>query len=149
MASFDERNNAEYAPGFVATLSGATPQNSTIIDMQGWEALTYVVATGTVTDAGTATGITFEVQHSDDTVGANFTAVPDSGLIGLETDLTIDQDTQDDVVIGSIGYRGEKRYVRIVATGTSGTDATVCVSATKRHGAVMVEATIQAPIAAT
>lgn len=149
MAIFDERNNAEYAKGLSATLSGATPAKGNIVDMQGWGALTFVVQTGTVTDAGTASGFSFEVQESDTTADADFTAVANADLIGLESALTVTSDTADDDIIGSIGYVGSKRYVRIVATGTTGTDAYVAAVAIKRRGASMGEATVAADVAAT
>ena len=44
---------------------------------------------------------------------------------GTEAALTVTDDADDDTAIGSIGYIGTKRYLRVVATGTTGTDATV------------------------
>ena len=149
MAQFDTRNNAEYGLGLSATLSGTTPAAGDWIDMQGWEALTFTVSTGTVTDAGTASGFAFEVQESDTTAAADATAVADADLVGLESALTVTADTDDNKLIGSIGYVGSKRYVRIVATGTTGTDAAVTVHARKDKGALMATATIDAGTAAT
>lgn len=146
---FDERNNAEYGLALSATLSGTTKASGDWIDMQGWNALTFVVSTGTVTDAGTASGFTFQVEEGDDTTDAGATAVADDDLIGLESALTVTDDAAGNDLIGSIGYRGTKRYVRMTATGTTGTDATVTVQATKRKGAVMGEASIDAGTAAT
>ncbi len=145
----DERNNAEYALALSATLSGATPAKGTLIDMQGFDAVTFVVATATVTDAGDATGFSFEVQECDTTADTSFTAVADADLIGLESALKVTADANDDKLIGSIGYIGEKRYVRIVATGSTGTNAVVSVQATKRHGGLQGEATIDAGTSAT
>lgn len=149
MAQFDMRNNAEYGLGLSATLSGTTPAAGDWIDMQGWEALTFTVSTGTVTDAGTASGFAFEVQESDTTAAADATAVADADLVGLESALTVTDDTDDNKLIGSIGYVGSKRYVRIVATGTTGTDAAVTVHARKDKGAMMATATIDSGTAAT
>jgi hypothetical protein len=149
MAKFDERNNAEYALGISATLSGTTASAGNIVDLQGFEAATLVLNTGTVTDAGTASGFAFEVQESDDTADANFTAVVDADLLGAESDLTVTSDDADNELIGSIGYVGNKRYIRVVATGTTGTDADVHGTWTKRRGAVQGTATNAADIAAT
>ncbi len=149
MAQFDMRNNAEFGLGLSATLSGVTPSAGDWIDMQGWEALTFTVSTGTVTDAGTASGFAFEVQESDTTAAADATAVVDADLVGLESALTVTSDDADDTLVGSIGYVGGKRYVRIVATGTTGTNAVVAVHARKDKGAVMATATIDAGTAAT
>lgn len=149
MAKFDKRNNAEYGLALSATLSGVTPAAGDWIDMQGWEALTFVVSTGTVTDAGTTSGFAFEVQESDTTAADDATAVADADLVGTEAALTVTDDAADDTLIGSIGYIGGKRYVRIVATGTTGTDAAVTVQARKDVGAIMATATIDAGTAAT
>lgn len=149
MAKFDERNNKEFALGLSDTLSGTTPSKGNIIDMRGFESLTFVTYTGIVTDAGTASGFSFEVQESDTTADADFTAVADADLLGLESALTVTSDTDDEKLIGSIGYIGDKRYVRIVATGTSGTDAVVVVAAIKGHGAAQGTATNAANISAT
>jgi hypothetical protein len=89
------------------------------------------------------------VQESDTTAAADATAVADADLIGTEAALTVTADTDDNKLIGSIGYRGSKRYVRIVATGTAGTDAAVTVHARKDKGAIMATATIDSGTAAT
>jgi len=149
MASFDMRNNAEYGLALSATLSGVTPAAGDWIDMQGWEAVTFSVSTGTVTDAGTTSGFSFEVQESDTTAAADATAVADADLIGTEAALTVTDDDDDDTFVGTIGYRGNSRYVRIVATGTTGTDAAVSVHARKDKGASMGTATIDTGTAAT
>jgi hypothetical protein len=58
-------------------------------------------------------------------------------------------DGDDDKMIGSIGYRGSKRYVRLVATGTTGTNAVVNCHAIKMKGGNMGSASIDAGTAAT
>ena len=149
MAQFDTRNDAEYGMALGAVLSGVTKAAGAWIDMQGWEAVTFTVATGVVTDAGAAGGFGFQMEESDTTAAADATAVADGDLIGLESALTVTVDADDNKMIGSIGYRGGKRYVRMTATGTTGTDAAVSVVATKRKGAVMGVASIDAGTAAT
>lgn len=149
MAKFDERNNHEYAKGISATLSGTTPAKGNIVDLQGWESATFILHTGTVTDAGTTAGFAFEVQESDTTADSAFTAVADADLIGLESELTVTDDDADDDIIGSIGYRGEKRYVRVVATGTTNTDAYVGGVWVLGRGGDEGTATVAADIAAT
>lgn len=149
MAKFDMRNNAEYGVALSDTLSSTAASAGDWMDMQGWDALTFSVSTGTVTDAGTASGFSFEVQESDTTDASDAEAVADADLIGTEAALTVTDDTADDAFIGTIGYRGGKRYVRIVATGTTGTDAAVTVHARKDKGAVMGEASIDTGTAAT
>lgn len=149
MAQFDERNNAEYGLALSAALSGTTKAEGAWIDMRGWQAVTFTVSTGAVTDAGTTAGFSFQLEESDTTADADATAVDDTDLIGLESALTVTDDTDDNVFVGSIGYRGSKRYVRMTAVGTTGTDAAVTAHATKRRGAIMGSATIDAGTAAT
>ena len=149
MAVFDTRNDAEYGMGLSATLSGTTKAEGDWIDMQGWQSVTFSVGTGTVTDAGTASGFSFQVEEGDDTTDAGATAVADADLVGTEAALTVTSDTDDEKMIGSIGYIGSKRYVRMTAVGTTGTNAVVNVHATKRMGANMGSATIDSGTAAT
>lgn len=149
MARFDERNNAEYAGALLDTLSGTTKSEGAWIDMQGWDALTFTVSTGVVTDAGTASGFSFQVEESDTTADADATAVADADLIGTEAALTVTDDLADEEFIGTIGYRGNKRYVRMTAVGTTGTAAVVACHAIKRRGLVEGTASIDAGTAAT
>ncbi len=121
----DLRTNLVAAKGISATLSGTTPAKGNIVDLRGIKSATFVEQTGTVTDAGTASGFSTEIQESDTTVDGDFTAVADADLIGLESELTVTSDSADDDIIGSIGYRGTKRYVRAVVTGTTGSNAVV------------------------
>lgn len=148
MARFDERNNAEYGLALSATLSGTTAQAGRWMDMRGWEAITFTVATATVTAAGDS-GISFQIEESDTTANSAATAVADADLIGSEADIVVDDNADDNIFLGSIGYIGTKRYVRIKATGTTNTNAVVNAHAIKRRGAVMATATIDAGTAAT
>lgn len=107
------------------TLSGTTANATALIDRQGYEALSVLLSTATVTDAGTASGFTMKLQHSDTTVATDFVDCASTEVFG-NTTLTVTADTDDDKDIGLIGYRGGKRYVRAVITGTTNTDA-VCV----------------------
>jgi hypothetical protein len=119
----DLKNNIDFRISFNETLSGTTPSTPAAIDRKGFESVTYVVSTGAVTDAGTAAGIVFELQESDD--NSSYTAVADKDLLGTEAGLSILLDTQDNVVIGRLGYVGGKRYTKLVATGSTGTNAVV------------------------
>ena len=149
MAVFDTRNDAEYGMGLSATLSGTTKAEGDWIDMLGWKSVTFSVGTGTVTDAGTASGFSFQVEEGDDTTDAGATAVADADLVGTEAALTVTSNNDDNKMIGSIGYIGSKRYVRMTAVGTTGTNAVVNVHAVKRMGSNMGSATIDSGTAAT
>jgi hypothetical protein len=121
----DMRSETVVAMGIQATLSGTTPSAGNIVDVTEYGAATFCFGTGAVTDAGAAAGFAVEIQESDTTAAADFTAVADSDLIGLESELTVTSDDDDTKAIGCIGYRGTKKYVRARVTGTSGTNAIV------------------------
>lgn len=127
MAKFDILSDLSYTIGAVQTLSGTTPNNSALIDMRGYEGLSVVLNTGTVTDAGTAAGFTMKLQHSDTTVAGDFADVAAADLLpaGGTTTVTVTTDAANNLLAGAVGYVGGKRYVRAVYTGTSGTNATV------------------------
>ena len=128
MAKYDASNEKVIANGINATLSGTTPAKGNLVLATDYDSVTFCLFTGTVTDAGvagTGNGIQFEIQESDDTADGNFTAVADADLFGTEAALEVILDTADDDAIGMIGYGGSKPYVRVVATGTTGTDAVV------------------------
>lgn len=125
MHKIDMRSDTTVAMGINATLSGVTPSKGNIVDVTDHQAATFVLTTGTVTDAGTSSGFATQIQESDTTVDGDFDAVADADLIGVETDLTVTLDTADTVAIGCVGYRGNKKYVRAVITGTTNTAAVV------------------------
>lgn len=109
------------------TLSGTTPGATSWVDTRGFDACTLILATDTVTDAGTAAGFTFTVQHSDDTTAASAAAIVAADAIGGTIALSVTADADDNKLIGGIGYIGSKRYVRMNGVGTALTDATVKV----------------------
>ncbi len=121
----DMRSETATAFGINATLSGTTPAKGNIIDVTNFQTATFLFCTGVVTDAGDATGFTVQIQESDTTADAAFTAVADADLIGLETEITVTDDAFDSRAIGNIGYKGNKQYVRAVVTGSTGSNAAV------------------------
>lgn len=125
MHKIDMRSETTVAFGISATLSGTTPAAGNIVDVADYQAATFLFQTGTVTDAGDATGFTVQIQESNTTAASDFAAVADSDLVGLETALTVVLDTADGIAVGCIGYIGTKRYVRAVVTGSTGTNAVV------------------------
>lgn len=111
------------------TLSGTTPGATSWVDTRDFDACTLIMATDTVTDAGTASGFTFTAQHSDTTAAADAAAIAAADSVNGTVALTVTADTDDNKLIGGIGYKGNKRYVRLNGVGTTGTDATVKVYA--------------------
>ena len=125
MHMFDMRSETTTAFGISATLSGTTPSSGNIVDLADYQAATFLYQTGAVTDAGAAAGFSIAVQESDTTAAADFTAGADGDLVGNEAELDVTSDDDDSIAVGCIGYIGTKRYVRVVVTGTSGTNAIV------------------------
>lgn len=111
------------------TLSGTTPGATSWVDTRGFDACTLILATDTVTDAGTASGFTFTVQHADDTAAASAAAIVAADSVDGTIALSVTADADDNKLIGGIGYKGSKRYVRMNGVGTTLTDATVKVYA--------------------
>lgn len=154
MAKFDIISDLNITRGAVQTLSGTTANASALIDMKGYEALTAYLETGTVTDAGTASGFTMKLQHSDTTAAVDFVDVPATGLLANSdggTTVTVTTDAANGLLSGGIGYVGGKRYVRALITGTTGTNATVQVLFLRgKHSSVSGPvATVGATTAAT
>jgi hypothetical protein len=125
MRMTDLRSESSVAFGIYATLSGTTPAKGNIVNLADYGTATFAYVTGAVTDAGAAGGFTLEVQESDTTADADFAAVADADLVGTEAGLAVTVDTEDSKAIGSIGYIGSKQYVRVVVTGTTGTNAAI------------------------
>lgn len=116
---FDTLNNSTAVHMGKVTLNGATSVASSLVDMQGYEALEVNVIAGTISDAGTASGYTVKLQHSDTTVATDFVDVTAADAVNGTVSCTSTLDTDDDKIIGRLGYVGVKRYVRVVAVGTT------------------------------
>ena len=148
MRKTDMRSETTMAFGLQATLSGATSAAGNIVDVADFGAATFLLQTSTVTDAGAApAGFTVKLQHSDTTAGADFEDVAAGDLIGAALAVTSDDD--DNKAIGSIGYIGSRRYVRAVATGTSGTNAIVAGTWALQKPRYAPKGNVAAPISAT
>ena len=149
MSQRDGKNSMQVTHLGNLTLSGTTPAASAWVDTREFNEVTLFPVINTVTDAGTAAGFSFEVQESDTTAASAATAVADAELVGLESALTVTSDSADNSVSGGIGYIGSKRYVRLVATGTTGTDADVSVIASTGAASYEPRAFVGTSVAAT
>ncbi len=149
MSKKDHLSGKALATGGVATLSGTTAFESNIVDVSACFALTAMLITGTITDAGTASGFTMKLQESDDTADANFTDVAAVDMVNETQTLTVTADDDDDKPIGMLGYLGTSRYVRAVVTGTTGTNATVAVTFVREGLSWEPPASVDTNIAAT
>ena len=122
----DGISNIQIVKGAQQTLAGVTPNYSQAFDVRGFGSAAFDLHTGAVTDAGTAAGFTMTLQHSDTLVGTDFVAVPADEFDGTAS---VTSDASDNIIAGSIGYLGIKRYVRAAFVGTTLTDAVVFVVA--------------------
>jgi hypothetical protein len=111
------------------TLSGVTPNASAWVDTRGFDAVTLVLCTDTVTDAGTADGFTATLQHSDLTTAASAAAAAAADSVTGAVTIQVTDDAADNVIAGAVGYTGSKRYARFNIVGTTNTAAVVEVYA--------------------
>ena len=95
------------------------------LDLQGFNGITFVLFTGTVT-LGDVTPL---IQDSDD--NSIFADVADVFLVGTEAGAILE--AGDDDAVSSIGYVGKKRYVRLSAV--SDNSANMVVGAVALKGA--------------
>jgi hypothetical protein len=101
----------------VVTVTDTTPVVSGIVDMQGYDALEFVIATGTLADADAT--FTVLVEDGDASNLSDAAAVADTYLLGTEVlaafTFAEDQKTR------KIGYIGQKRYARCTVTPVANT----------------------------
>ena len=102
-----------------ASVADNTAQVCQVIDRLGFGSLTYVIATGSLGDAGAE--FTTLLEESD----TNFSgaAVADADLLGTEALASFIQ--SDDDKVFKIGYRGNKRYTRLTITPTNNATASL------------------------
>lgn len=108
-------------PAAVGTTGSANGTTSAKIDRRGYESVEFVFQSGTsATVADTITPVIYE----SDATGSGFTSVADADLIGSEAARTLTA-----AFSNSIGYRGNKRYLKIQLYGTGTATAVVAASA--------------------
>lgn len=95
-----------------------TPQVGQIIDRQGYEALTYIIATGSLADADATFGVLLEESDAANMAGAN--PVADADIIsqtpGAVPEAAAGFQFDDDNEVRKLGYIGNKRYTRLTIT---------------------------------
>lgn len=105
-----------------------TAQVCQVVDRAGYDSVTYLIASGSLGDAGAE--FTVLLEESD----TNFSgaAVADADLLGTEALASFIQ--SDDDKVFKIGYKGNKRYTRLTITPTNNaTAALLCVIAVLGH----------------
>lgn len=110
-----------------ASVSDNTAQVGQIIDRQGYDALTYLIAIGSVADADTTMAVLLEESDASDMTGA--TAVADADMIsqlaGIAPETAGGFQFDDDNEVRKIGYVGNKRYTRLTITPANNASAAV------------------------
>jgi hypothetical protein len=99
--------------------SGNTALVSQVIDRQGYESLVFAIATGSIGDADATFAVL--VEDDDDAAFGTGVAVVDAELNGTEAAAGFQFD--DDNEVRKIGYRGNKRYVRLTITPSANASA--------------------------
>jgi hypothetical protein len=110
----DLHNNIKVESGLnISSITTNTTTAGSIIDMQGYGSLEFIIRSGTLTD-GTYTPLVEEGAVSN---LSDATAVADADLLGTEAAAAFV--STDDNTIKKIGYIGAKRYVRLSLVSTS------------------------------
>lgn len=113
----------------IQTITSNTTVNGAIIDTKGFGSLTFVFQTGTIADGD----YTLLIHEGNNSGLSDAAAVADDDLLGTEAAASFTADT-DDNKVSKIGYRGNKRYVRLSVVSTNvTTGGTVGATAVQGH----------------
>lgn len=108
-----------------------TAQVGQIIDRQGFSALEFAIAIGSVADADATFAVLLE--HGDDSALADAAAVPDNELLGTEAGAGFQFD--DDNETRKLGYVGNRRYTRLTITPANNAGAALIAAVAILGGA--------------
>lgn len=123
--------NLKFVVSYIAQTFSATA-TSTAVDLQGYGSALFLLMTGAMTFSGTDK-ITVTLEESNDNVTFNVVSAndiysPESGTVAKVLDGTEDAQT-----IHKVGYRGYKRYVRLVLTEAGTVSVPLSVVAVLGH----------------
>ncbi len=118
----DLKSNITTTLALSPAVYSATKADAPIIDLQGADAATLIINTGAIVGAGDYTPSLLMSDLSDMSVAT--TAAADDLIGAFPASLAADSSY-------AIGFRGEKRYVRLVLTKNSGTSIAVGASVVK------------------
>jgi hypothetical protein len=111
-----------------------------IIDHQGFDAATYILLTGALTDATATFAVLLEESDNSDMSSANDVADGDmvSQTRGTAAETAAAFTFADDNEVRSLGYIGSKRYTRLTVTPATNDDgdinlAAVCILELAAH----------------
>lgn len=107
--------NVSVATGVIRQTNSSSAVVSSIIDMQGYDSLEFVIITGALTDANATFAVTMD--DGNDAALVDAAAVSADNLLGSYADASFT--FANDNAVKKIGYKGPKRYVRLTVTPTS------------------------------
>lgn len=120
----DLKNNIAAVLALSPAVHTATKADASIIDLQGAGSATVIVNTGAIVGAG---DYTISLRHGDAADLTGDAAASGDDLLGtFPASLAADS-------AYSVGYRGGKRYVRVVITKNSGTSIAAGAVVVKGH----------------
>lgn len=118
-----------------------TAQVSQIIDLQGYDSLTFLIALGSIADADATFAVTLEEGNASNL--SDTAAVAAADLIGTTT--LAGFVFSDDDKCRKIGYKGSKRYVRLTITPSANASAAL-IAAIAILGSQMLKPTPNPPV---
>lgn len=134
----DLHNNIKISPCIdpAVIISGDATKTGATIDTADFGSLEFAIISGALTDGA----YTVTVYESDDSGMSGEAAVGDADLIGTESGASFA--LANDSQVRKIGYKGNKRYVRIkVVQSSSATGGYLCAVAIQGHPKVAPQST--------
>ncbi len=114
----------------IGAISSDTTTVGNIIDLQGFEAVEFVLFSGTLTD-GAYTAL---IEDGDESNLSDAAAVVDAELLGIEAAASFM--ASEDNAVKKVGYIGSKRYVRLsIVSASTSSGGTMSAIAVKGHAA--------------
>ncbi len=118
------KNNITPVMALIPVAHAATKADAPIIDLQGAGSATVIIGTGAIASAG---DYTISLRHGDASDLTGDAAASGDELLGsFPASLAADS-------VYTVGYRGGKRYVRVVITKNSGTSIVAGAVVVKGH----------------
>lgn len=118
-----------------------TAQVGQIIDKQGFDSLTYVIALGSIADVDAT--FTVLLEESNDSGMSGAVAVADDDLLG--TELLAGFQFDSDNLCRKLGYIGSRRYTRLTITPVNNASAAL-LSAVAILGHANIKPTANPPV---
>lgn len=123
------------------SVADTTAQVGEIIDVKGFDSLTYLIATGSLADADAT--FTVLLEEGDAANLSDAAAVADADLLGTEALASFI--FSDDNKCFKLGYIGSKRYTRLTITPAANSSAGV-ICAVAVLGEAQIQPTANPPV---